>query len=573
MNYFDEYESNEELLKQTTDGIVNIKENICYINEQEVENNRGLNGDNVFVKDKKIIGIKERINHKIVGFIDLNSKYKIIIPEFNKKGKNKIYHIFQPMNRVYPNFYVSLNAKHYTGTIYVYIEFTRWNKNSKYPHGCIIDIIGNIGNYENEINVYLYYFDVYRKKTNYIKNDYDKHIKEIDELQDKSILSEYSIFSIDPKGSKDLDDAFHYNMKEDTFELGIHIACPYYFLSDSHYLDECFKNITTIYHYKNIHMLEEHYSNTICSLVERKKRKALSFILTFDKDLNLINKELKLTTVYIERNYNYDEFFEKYSKKMKDKINFIDFSKLFFKKELDSHELVEFWMIYANRLIVEYLIENNYKNIIVRSHIKNNINITSSKNEYLNKILSYEYENSASYQLLDISKKEEFIHSKFGTLYSHFTSPIRRVIDFYIQAQILGKIEVEKNILEKYIFQVNMYQKKLKKFYNYQKKIKFIYDHKEDKITCEAYVLKIKNNYLKLHIKEHDFQIKYYLFPYKFMKSIEIKEKLIEDRITQIIYKIDNKESTYHLYELLKIEMYFFQFEINIEDKIKLKII
>ena len=57
------------------------------------------------------------------------------------------------------------------------------------------------------------------------------------------------------------------------------------------------------------------------------------------------------------------------------------------------------------------------------------------------------------------------------------------------------------------------------------------------------------------------------------MKSIEIKEKLIEDRITQIIYKIDNKESTYHLYELLKIEMYFFQFEINIEDKIKLKIL
>jgi len=59
--------------------------------------------------------------------------------------------------------------------------------------------------------------------------------KEINDLQDKSINGEYSIFSIDPKGSKDLDDAFHYKKEEEYFEIGIHIACPYYFLNTPYY--------------------------------------------------------------------------------------------------------------------------------------------------------------------------------------------------------------------------------------------------------------------------------------------------------------------------------------------------
>ena len=573
MNYFEEYECNEDLLKNTKDGIIKIKENTCYINEDEIENNRALTGDSVYIKENKVIGIKERKLHKIVGFIDLNSKYKMIIPEFHKKGKNKIYHIFQPLNPEYPHFYVSLNSKHYQGNIYVYIEFTKWPKNSKYPYGNIIDIIGNLGNYENEINAYLYECGVYRKKTNLIKDDYEKHEKEINDLQDKSINGEYSIFSIDPKGSKDLDDAFHYKKEEEYFEIGIHIACPYYFLNTPYYLEECFKNKTTIYHYKNVHMLHEHYSNNICSLIEKQKRKALSFIIRFNKEMTIINKELKLTTVYIEKNYNYEEFFEKYCKKSQDSINFIDFSQLFFKKELDSHELVEYWMIYANSLIVEYLIENNYENIVVRSHKKNNVLTEQTVDDYLNKILSYENENSANYEILDKLNKEEYIHSKFDKLYTHYTSPIRRVIDFYIQAQILGKIQLEKEVIEKYIFQVNLYQKKLKKFYNYQAKLKFIYDHKEEKITVDAYIVKIKNNYLKVHIKDHDFQIKAYLFPYKFIKSINSIKEIKEDKIIEIKYILDKKEYKYHLYDKIQVTMYFFHYEKNIQSKIKLKII
>jgi len=45
--------------------------------------------------------------------------------------------------------------------------------------------------------------------------------------------------------------------------------------------------------------------------LKNKKEKALSFIIRFNKEMTIINKELKLTTVYIEKNYNYEEFFEK----------------------------------------------------------------------------------------------------------------------------------------------------------------------------------------------------------------------------------------------------------------------
>ena len=573
MNYYEEHQEIEYIQDTHESGILKIRENTAYVNEKEVENNRGLEGDIVYIENNKVMHIKKRERHKIIGYIDLNSKYKICIPDFRNTSKNKIYHIFSPINKKYPNFYVSLNTKNHKGNVYVLIEFQKWEKKSKYPFGILIDVIGNVGILENDCISALHYCDVYQKKNTYIKEDYLKHQKQINDIQNEN--TDYTIFTIDPKGSKDLDDGFHFNKIDDTlFEVGIHIACPYIFLNDPKYIDNFFKRITTIYSHKNIHMMPDIYSNDLISLLQKQKRKSICLLLTFDIHYKLINKKVEMSTVYIDKNYDYETFFKE-THENKNIKEFINFSNLYFKKELDSHKLVEEWMINANCLIVDYLVENNYTNIIVRVHEKNkNINYIEQKNDsYLTNLLLQFQEDSATYQLLNTRIDENQYHSKMGSHYTHFTSPIRRVVDFYTQGLIIGNLKIETDLLNKYILHVNQYQKKLKKFYNYQKKLELVHDHKEDKVLSDAYILKIKKNYIHVYIRSYNFQIKYNIFPYAFMKSYNPQYTHSNDENIKIECIIDGNKIMYELYQLLKVELMFFPFEKNINDKIKMKII
>ena len=97
MNYYNEYiDYNEDDISLYE---LNKKDDNFYINDIEIENNRGINGDLAVIKDNKIINIKKRNNQKIVGYINLNSPYKM-------KINNKVYQIFTPLNKKYEQFYI-----------------------------------------------------------------------------------------------------------------------------------------------------------------------------------------------------------------------------------------------------------------------------------------------------------------------------------------------------------------------------------------------------------------------------------------------------------------------------------
>lgn len=556
MNYFDEYQSyNEDEISYYE---LNKIDDSYYINNIEVTNNRGITGDLVVVKDKKVINIKKRNEQKIIGYINLNSQYKM-------KINNKVYQIFTPLNKKFEQFYISFSSKKHTGTIYVIINFKCWEKNSKCPHGNLIDIIGKVGIYENDILALMYNHNVFQKKMSIDKNKIINDQKTIDDLKD----CDYKIFTIDPKGSKDLDDGFHYKEIENGFEIGIHIACPVLFLEE--YLLDILKRCTTIYTTRNINLIPDIYSENICSLLEKKYRKTLSIILKFNNDLEYNNLEIKESNVYVMKNYDYDSFDEKHFDSDRFK-GWVTLSETYFSSKLDSHTIVEKWMVYANKIIADHLIKNNYENIILRVFDEKESHFVSS-DEILNKIIHQYNQESAVYKIYNEENSHKFKHSNFDSYYTHFTSPIRRAIDFYNQYLVLNKIEMDKSELFTILDHYTIYEKNLKKFYRNQELLKFINENDTNILQEEGYIIQIKENRLKLYLPKYKIEVSNVLFKYKFKDLIHPSYKFENDYILNIHYTIGGLTFTYNLYEKVNLELYFYPTELNIFDKIKVKIL
>ena len=230
---------------------------------------------------------------------------------------------------------------------------------------------------------------------------------------------DYEVFSIDPIGSKDIDDAFHFkNVGDNNYEIGIHIASPaVFFGKEKEDILNILNRVSTVYLTdKKYNLLPNIYADNLVSLLENKVRFALSIIFVLDKDLNIISETVEKTVVKNIKNYNYDEFDNLYNKNSpennnedyKNMLDFINISEFFFRgslmqasdfwrnnnnhirKEFNSHHLVEEWMIYSNKRVANYLINKNCSNIILRKHSSktnnleklgkiNNINIDSNR--------------------------------------------------------------------------------------------------------------------------------------------------------------------------------------------------
>ena len=218
MQYYNEYDKNN-LSDQY--GIIVRKDNEFYVNDNEVENNRAISGDCVLIRDKKVVNIYSRNNIRLVGILKVSSHIK-----YGRIGKNIPLYLFKPSNKKYPDFYVASRTRE-KHDLYCVIELHSWTTKMKYPRGNCIKIIGKVGIIENEYEHLMELTDINYKR--HRDNKYkDFYNIEENELKDADI--NYEVFSIDPEGSQDIDDALHIKKYEDGYQLGIHIADVTYYL-------------------------------------------------------------------------------------------------------------------------------------------------------------------------------------------------------------------------------------------------------------------------------------------------------------------------------------------------------
>ena len=423
MKYYDDFieiQNNYDYI-----GVIKSNDNNYIVNEHIIENNRAIVNDIVYIKNNKVINIKERSKQQIAGilYMNLNKSYGR-----NKKGMN--YYKFKALNKKFGSFLVpcSLKSKR---KIYISIIFNKWDTTNKYPIGICNNIIGELGIRNNEYNILLYKYDLYFKKVKYEKFQLDLDLNEkIDEI-------DYNIITIDPENCKDIDDGISISKNKNITEIGVHITDVSNYMIN--YIDNLKKGLcSSIYFNKSqINMIPDIYAVNICSLLENTKRKCVSIIYKYENN-ELIDYKVKLCNVFVKKNYSYNEA-EKIilNRQLNNDIllNIWDFMSSLDNDIIDTHKLIENLMINSNKLIGKLLYKYDKKKCILRTHNKKdnyiyNNNLSKNINNYL-KIKTYE---SALYTIGDENPYHYDLNTKY---YTHYTSPIRRIIDIINHLQVL----------------------------------------------------------------------------------------------------------------------------------------
>ena len=211
------------------------------------------------------------------------------------------------------------------------------------------------------------------------------------------------IFTIDPEGCKDYDDAISITEGTEETEITIYISNVPVFLEKTDLWKYLTERVSTIYlPHKNIPLLPTFLSENYCSLKEGKTR--YSFNIHFSiKNGQIIKKKSSIYTIYITKNYRYEE---------DDLLSFDNYQKLLkitnsLKPIKDSHELISFWMIETN-FYLSSVLQNGF--------LRKTEKIDNPYYEYRGIYINIE-ENEKRHDILNLET------------YTHGTSPIRRIID------------------------------------------------------------------------------------------------------------------------------------------------
>jgi len=265
-----------------------------------------------------------------------------------------------------------------------------------------------LGSYEETKldTILLYHYQIERKpfiKKNPEINEYEKKLE-------RKNLKDLNIFSIDPKGCIDIDDALSFEkISDDNYKIGVHIAQPICWLSKEEIIERSNKAISTLYlsDSDNKNLWSDELTDK-ASLFVNQEKPAYSIIFTISND-KIINTESYPSIIINKLNTDYDKIDYPVIKDCK------TITEQLVKKEIDSHELVSYWMIMANQYI-----GSTFENIPFRSQNEKEIVFNELDNRIQQVFINMQLE-GAFY-----SYDKNFHHSLnlknyiFPTYYHHF---------------------------------------------------------------------------------------------------------------------------------------------------------
>lgn len=398
----------------------------------------------------------------------------------------------------------------------VYVKMLTWTDPKVNPEGKIIRILGQKGNNNVEMEAIVlekgfeigFPADVEKEADEIEINKFTDIKNEIPKRVDfRNTLT----FTIDPFDAKDFDDAISFkDLGDNKYEIGVHIAdVSHYVIPDSALDKEAQKRGCSIYLVdRTIPMLPEVLSNDVCSLNPHEDKLTFSAWFIMNERAEIIDRKFGKTIINSDHRFTYEDaqqvlnentgkYFIELNKLnqiakilQKNKFNdgAIEFEQeeikfkldengkpigVYKKERLDTHKLVEEYMLLANREVAKYIFDSIKKKgkkdtgSIYRIHdlpdqermmelstfvkaLGYNLPTKGGKvNAHDIKNLLKQIENTPHETLIStavIRSMQKAVYSTknighFGLAfeyYTHFTSPIRRYPDLLIQ-RILQK--------------------------------------------------------------------------------------------------------------------------------------
>lgn len=388
----------------------------------------------------------------------------------------------------------------------------------------IVEVIGKIDEPDVDLKVVI--------KTYNLPLSFEKEVEqEVEAISDKVVLSKNRldlrdelIYTIDPMDAKDYDDAISIKKEGENYILGVHIADVSHYVRLNTNLDKSARSRATSVYLLDfvIPMLPYKLSNYLASLQPAKDRYAFSVIMKIDKYGNVLDRKFYKSVISSKARLTYedaqeilenrkpkheftkfadDSYIGKVSENLKlarelsyilrekrEKEGSLDFDlpePYFVRNEngeivdiipkirLDTHRIVEDFMILANMVVAEYFSKNNIP-AIYRVHDRPNIKkiknfIVIAKNilnieipmpekitsleisKILKKVKNSENEDLLTYLLLRSMAKAKYSTNNIGHFglalkhYTHFTSPIRRYADLVVHRILYSSMKNKVN--------------------------------------------------------------------------------------------------------------------------------
>ena len=458
--------------------------------------NHALNGDVVKVlpirqrkngaMEGEIVEIVKRSDKKYVGHVELGKNFAFVVVG-NKKVPNDI---FVPMRDVAD---IKDGYK-------VTVRVVDWPRNMKNPLGEIVDVLGLSGDNDTEMHAILAEYDLPYHFPQEVVEAAGKIPGEITEKEVASRRDMRSVatLTIDPADAKDFDDALSLRkVKDGVWEIGVHIAdVTHYVRPGSEVEDEAMERATSVYLVdRTVPMLPERLSNELCSLRPDEDKLCFSAVFEMNEDAELLSEWFGRTVIRSDRRFTYEDaqkVIETGQGDMKEEIlalnslaqrmreerfrhGSITFEReeakfeldkegkpvrVYFKVMKESNQLIEEFMLLANRRVAEFVAKKNrtfvyrihdtpsserlaeFKSFISRFGYSINAEKGRAVARELNKLLA-DVKGKSEENLISILAIRTMAKAVYSTdnighyglafdYYTHFTSPIRRYPDMMV---------------------------------------------------------------------------------------------------------------------------------------------
>ncbi|MDR0711605.1 MAG: ribonuclease R [Prevotellaceae bacterium] len=393
-----------------------------------------------------------------------------------------------------------------------------WPAKAKQPIGKIEDVLGYPGENSAEMHAILaeyglpYRFDpAVENAANQVQDEVKK------ELPKRRDFRQITTLTIDPKDAKDFDDALSLRqLRGGHFEVGVHIADVTHYVTPDSVIDkEAVRRATSVYLVdRTVPMLPERLSNGLCSLRPKEEKLCFSVVFEMDKNANIVARWLGKTVIKSDHRFTYEEVqdiidgergnfsaeiltlhrlaqqlrsarFENGSVGFERAEARFDIDKngkpigVYFREDTPSHQLVEEFMLLANRSVAEYagkpegkakpktfvyrIHENpNEQKLYNLSHVAQQLGykvnfgkgepISRKLNALLNEVRGSKAQNLLETLALRCMAKARYSTANVGHYglafahYTHFTSPIRRYPDMMVHRLLERYLEGGKSV-------------------------------------------------------------------------------------------------------------------------------
>jgi len=459
-----------------------------------------------------VIEVLERKQSEFMGTIEVSRDFAFFIPDSQKSM---------------PDFFVPpANLNKAKDGDRVIVKMAEWRKGDKNPKGQVITVLEGVNANDlamKELLVQhgfpLLFEDEVLEESERIPDIISKA-----EIEKRKDIRDILTFTIDPADAKDFDDALSFReIKKGIYEIGVHIADVSHYVEPETELDKsAYERATSVYLPDRVlPMLPERISNELCSLRPHEDKLTYSCIFQIDSKAEIKHYWIGRTVIHSNHRFTYEDVQEIIEKKEGHYFNevlllhelaqkfrkgrfkngAINFSSqevrfrldedgkplgIVIKESKESHQLIEEFMLLANRTIAENVakMKINKKEIPFPYRIHDQPDeekllpfiafaqkfghsfdtnspeaITSSFNNMLLAVKGMPEQHVLEQLGIRTMAKAIYTTENIGhyglgfEFYCHFTSPIRRYPDILVHRildQVLsGKVKPDKKLEEK----------------------------------------------------------------------------------------------------------------------------